>query len=651
VDTELAGPRFRWKDVHHAPSQAPVLHGRVQSRGRTSRDRYRSHYPILLLDNITADNGGYLLLRLINEIRNQVGVFDPLLLITTSAEVPPEALSSAKHRPATKAGTGYVGWQNALREERLAREESTWYLAIRIPNPETTSEQAAEELRAFGGFDAGRKASRPAPIASRWLRIPVVVAVLAATTRFALVTWHDQCNTLYSSLSWTGTECIGYTDGSFNLFQPSDATTNSVVNTILQQNQEAAQLHAAFPQRPYVTIADLEAATSANGTADGLTTQREGLEGVAVAQARQLDKSGNSDPIVRVLIVNGGQNMLQGGTVAQQLGALAARDPSLVGVVGLDNSSKQTQDTIEALGNAGLPVVSAPLSEDDLITDHPLYFQVAPQNSAEAAVAAAFAGTLTGATVPRSVRIYYSDDATDTYSTNLRDDAMRTFKDRGFQVQAIAFTPSGAPVQDSVHTARGDQLIGNANSAGLDTCQYNGIVFFAGRGVPDYGDFISSAAQCLSRAVFLAGDDVSRYVADATARENTRALSYYYLSFAFAPPVNDLQGPQLDFYNTLYQLFPFENDPSTNRSLDGHEALSFDAADVLITAVSYLPQAARTFPSHRPRSGERSPTSTVHRRSTGLSTASAELSTTVATSPDRCRCTSRSRFSKSGTAR
>lgn len=147
-----------------------------------------------------------------------------------------------------------------------------------------------------------------------------------------------------------------------------------------------------------------------------------------------------------------------------------------------------------------------------------------------------------------------------------------------------------------VFATRGDQLIGNANSAGLDTCQYNGIVFFAGRGVPDYGDFISSAAQCLSKAVFLAGDDVSRYVADATTRENTRALSYYYLSFAFAPPVKDLQGPQLDFYNTLYQLFPFENDPSTNRSLDGHEALSFDAADVLITAVSYLRSGSQDIP-------------------------------------------------------
>jgi hypothetical protein len=559
--------------------------------------RRRMTYPILLLDDITADNGGYLLLRLVNDVRNQVGVFDPLLLIATSAEVPPEALSADEEGPATEAGDAYVAWQNALREERLAREKSTWYLTIGIPDPAAAPKTAAQKLRSFGGFDAGRKAGRPALIASRWLRIPVVAAVLATAIAAILVTRHDRCGSWHSSLSWTGSECIGSTDGSFDLFQPSDSATKSVVSTIQQQNQEAARLHAASPQRPYITIADLQATTSANRTADGLTAEREALEGVAVAQRRQLNKSGNSDPIVRVLIANGGQNMLQGATVARQLGSLAAQDPGrLVGVVGLDNSSKQTIDAIDALADAGLPVVSAPLSEDHLTTDHPLYFQVAPKNSTEVAVASAFASRLVGAAVPRSVQIYYSDDASDTYSTNLRDDAVRAFTSRGFQVQATAFTPSGPPVQHSVHASRDDQLIGNANSAGRDTCEYKGIAFFAGRGVPDYGDFIDSAAQCRSEAVFLGDDDVSRYVADAATRENTRALSYYYLSFAFAPPVNALQGPQLDFYHTLNQLFPFENRPSTNRSLDGHAALSYDAANVLITAVSYLRSGNQNIP-------------------------------------------------------
>lgn len=548
--------------------------------------RRRTTYPILLLDNITAGNGGYLLLRLVNDVRNQVGVFDPLLLIATSAGVPPEALSASEDNPYN----AYVEWQNRLRKQRFAREKSAWYLTIDMPAPAATSETAAEKLRSRGGFDPGRRAARPRLIASRWLRIPVVVATVVAVVAAVLVTWNNQCGTWHSSLRLSstdgGSECIGVTEGSFNLFQPPDPTTMSVVRTIQQQNQEAASKHVGNPRRPYVAIADLQAFTSANGTADGLTAEREGLEGVAVAQKRQLDKSGDSDPIVRVLIVNGGKNMQQGAAVARQLGAMAAQQPPLVGVVGLDNSSKPTVETIDALAKAGLPAVSAPLSEDDLTTNHPLYFQVAPKNISEAAVAAAFAHQLLGATGPHSARIYYSDDANDTYSTNLRNDATKAFTDVGFPVQAKAFTPNEPPGPEVVQP--GDQPVGNANAAGRDTCDYNGIVLFAGRGVPDYGDFLDGATQCQSKAIFLGDDDVSRYVADAAERESTRALSYYYLSFAFAPPVNALQGPQLDFYSNLSQLFGFENQPSTKRTLDGHAALSYDASDVLITAVSYL---------------------------------------------------------------
>jgi hypothetical protein len=51
----------------------------------------RMTYAALLLDNITRANGGYTTLRLINEVRNDVGRFDPLLVISASRKVPPDA--------------------------------------------------------------------------------------------------------------------------------------------------------------------------------------------------------------------------------------------------------------------------------------------------------------------------------------------------------------------------------------------------------------------------------------------------------------------------------------------------------------------------------------------------------------------------------
>jgi len=123
------------------------------------------------------------------------------------------------------------------------------------------------------------------------------------------------------------------------------------------------------------------ATTSQSG---GLTSERESLEGAAVAQADQLNASGDADPIVRLLIVNAGRGMGAGQQVARQLGVLAAQDPSVVGVVGLDQTRQPTVDTINALANVGLPSIGAALSADSLSVNHPMYFQVAPQNIREA---------------------------------------------------------------------------------------------------------------------------------------------------------------------------------------------------------------------------------------------------------------------------
>jgi len=553
----------------------------------------RMTYPVLLLDNITMRNGGFDLLTLINLVRNQVGVFDPLLVISASRTAPPNA-GTIPDRPARKEEVkefvAFDEWQNTLLDDRRAREPNTWYLQLQIP------EQApGQRYSPSICYESSGKEFRPPFFTSRWFRITVAAVILAGAGAFTGTTYHARCNTWDANLSWTGSECIGVTDGSTDLFQPSDDTIRQVEQTVLRQNECAAVMHASAPQRPYITIVELQAITSSNNTADGLTAERESLEGVAVAQRRQLEKSGSSDPIVRVLIGNAGKNMLQGATVAQQLVALARRDPSLVGVVGLYFSGRPTQATIIALANAGLPMVAETLSEDSLADTNPLYFQIAPQNRREAAMVAAFAlqHLAQDPTLTKSVRIYYSNDVADTYSTNLRDDVMNAFKRQGFHTSTIAFTPSLAWGLTGDQQS-GETPIGNAVAAGRDTCGYHGFVFFAGRGVPDYGDFLSGAEQCTNTAVFIGDDDVSRYVADSTLRSQYSA-PYYYVSFAPArrasPP-----GAAQDFYTKLRSLFPFEQQPSQDRSRDGHAALTYDAALVVITATEYLREGPPALP-------------------------------------------------------
>jgi hypothetical protein len=560
----------------------------------------RMTYVTLLLDNITRTNGGYTTLRLINEVRNDLGRFDPLLVISTSREVPPDTgvIPDRPRYDAAHALDGYRHWQNSLFADRRAHDVTAWYLPLSIPGvpSESEREQIEQEMGSFDGYQVERRAAHPLWWFSRILRLGVIIILLGGLAT-GYSTWsHAHCGGwtsfpgFSSPLEWTGTECIGVTDGSYDIFQPSDQSTQQVEHVIFSQNQQADQAHTAHPERPYITLVDIEGFTSSTGSADGLTAQRESLEGIAVAQQRQL-QGVSTDPIVRVLIANAGQGMRQGLALARQLGNLAKNDPTVIGIAGLQMSTQPTVDAISALSDAGLPMVASTLSADSLANNHhPLYFQVAPQNTREAAVAAAWANQQVRAApaTPRTVRVYYSDDATDIYSTNLRDDAVKSFAAKGFQVEANVFK-SSMDRGSSASQNSGDQLIGTAYSAGNDTCfrNYNGFVFYAGRGLPDYEDFLRGAAQCGSKAIFLGDDDVTNYVADATQREANQTPPFYYLSFALAPSGRP-QGQQQNFYAGLNKLFNFELNKQQGRSLDGYAALSDDAANVLITAVRYL---------------------------------------------------------------
>jgi ABC-type branched-subunit amino acid transport system substrate-binding protein len=564
----------------------------------------RMTYSVLLLDTEAMRAGGDRLLYLINEVRNQTGLFDPLLIIASSRAMPLDPRRTAAVQPhidpAAGAAQAYLEWQDHLLKYRRERRDITWYLPIHIPPPR-------DEPGIRFEFAPDPADVHPPWVSNRWVRIVGVLILVVAAAGHAFDWRSGHCGSWNDQVHTSGSECIGVSDGGFSLFDPPDSTTLQVEQVIAAQNVRAEQAHKNFPRRPYITIPVLQALTSADGTADGLTAARESLEGVAVAQLQQLEKSGDADPIVRVLIANGGKEMRKAATVARQLGDLARRDGSLIGVVGLEMSSRQTADAVRELSRAGLPMVSSTLSDPSIAEGHPMYFQIAPTNKTEAVVTAAFADNhATNENIPRTVRIFHSDDPSDTYSSGLSGDVKKAFTDRGFTATVHSF-PAG-----------------KANAAGLESCGYNGFVFFAGRGVPDFGDFLASAAQCSSKAVFIGDDDVSRYAAAAPKRQANRSIDFYYVSFAVVPPIKERSGPERSFYERLDSLFPFETDPEHGRSPDGRAAMAYDATQVLITATSYLRTGAIEHPVTpgtvwREITSIHNPTTGVHRQIDGVS--------------------------------
>jgi hypothetical protein len=126
---------------------------RVSFRSKGRFKKYRTAYPVVLLNHVTRANGGYRLLRAVNDIRNDTGLLDPLLLVTCSKKVPPHAVEpdhSSNRAYVCKAGNSTVGlraWKNRVSDNQQRRSDVAWYLSILIPEPADDDTQPSIELQ------------------------------------------------------------------------------------------------------------------------------------------------------------------------------------------------------------------------------------------------------------------------------------------------------------------------------------------------------------------------------------------------------------------------------------------------------------------------------------------------------------------------
>lgn len=469
-------------------------------RGAGWINRYHTTFPTVLLGRISRRNGGYTLLRMVAEVRNDLRIFDPLLLITTGNRVPPLAKPPQEKQPSDDGEENLLkAWRDRREDESRQREIQAWLIAVTIGTPPeqpeqpgTAGDRPAEVRRGPLRFLSNRAPAR-APVAKA-VKTPAPPAIQGSKTRpkylervprswwrtrrggaliafvilgligggyagFGYADNHRHCG---DGFTWLGLEpattsvtridgtCIGVTDGSNALLLPSHSF-DEVRTTILAQNQRSLEVSKTQPDRPMITLVFMSSAAEQGSSASVMTAEREQLAGMAVAQAVQLAKPPQAyEPLLRVLIANAGPQLKHGERVARQLGRMAAADPSIVAVVGMVESRQSTATTIRALASAGLPTVAATLTADTMVDVSKLYFQVSPQNAREAKIAAAGVAQLLakgkdpfGRPLARKARIYKSDDPADTYSQNLAADLSASFKARRIPVEISSFTPGG----------------------------------------------------------------------------------------------------------------------------------------------------------------------------------------------------------------
>ncbi|MGW0803599.1 hypothetical protein [Nonomuraea sp. NPDC002799] len=538
-------------------------------------------YPLLLLN----EHGGPLM-DLIEERRADLGGFDPLVVISYT---PDAVLPQDDEEPLWTL----IRWR---RELVTADDATVWRQVLQTPLTIAAPPAPADLTRYDVADPTWVPPARVAPWWSSWTAIALFWMVLAgAAGAYAGQTaaWHRSACAGGLWTPWTesgrqlaGTECVGVAGPDY-LFTPGNSEIMQVQAVLQRENERAARLHESS-DRPYVTIVYLAALTSADR--DTLAAAREGLAGVAIAQKRQNGAAGPSEPLVRILLANAGGRMQHGSRIARLLLRYRDEEAPIVGVVGLDQSRQETVAAIQELGKAGLPMVASTLSADRLVGESPFYFQVAPQNSRQAWMAAAFADSLVKkGEVRRRARVYYSHDVTDYYASNLAVRAVARLKERGFAVEGRRFTPVGS-AKPGPEDRGDDAYDGEPRDAGVSACGFDGLVYFAGRGIPDFAEFVKGVADKCSGAppTILGGDDVTRYAADVRLRAAVTGVGYYYGSFAAAP--SKCGEPQRhDFYADLFATFRFEcEEPGPGRTLDGHAALSYDATETMITAIRRL---------------------------------------------------------------
>ncbi|CAM4064666.1 hypothetical protein KIPE111705_38700 [Kibdelosporangium persicum] len=218
----------------------------------------RRTYPVLLLDNITVTNGGYQLLRLINDVRNETGRSDPLLVISASRKVPPGAGNDGAWT-AREAVDGYHAWRTRLRDAHRRREESEWYLPIRIPDSE--SENPSEW---WPGFEPGRQTrtpSRPATALRTLARTDLLIGVFAAA-----LYWTIAGNVAYTAIAVVALAASAALLWGLDRFSARPRSTGFSPSLAIPQSR--AQRGRAATQD--LAVADRDAAQAADNTLRGL---------------------------------------------------------------------------------------------------------------------------------------------------------------------------------------------------------------------------------------------------------------------------------------------------------------------------------------------------------------------------------------------
>jgi ABC-type branched-subunit amino acid transport system substrate-binding protein len=415
----------------------------------------RGAHAVVLLDNLTEENGGWELLRLVNDVRNETGDPDPLLVIAAGDPPPADSdeASLSVARP-DRSMDALESWRTALPGRRQRKEPLARYLPVSLPTAVSTNSRSS--LSSDDEFAWRRVDFHPdrAPVLARRHVVAVLAVVLLLTSggvgmRSAMPRYDSGCFPFGMgdmTVPWMESfippdlagvdvrpelmedtwQCVGYSDNTVQVFG-NGGRLRAVQHEVFRENLSAVAGHEDKPDRPLVSLVYFAALTGIEEDLTKETSLSEELKGLLLWQ-RKLNHDGSSDdPFLRVIVANGGHNMDASDDVVQEMIApLVRNDSTVLGVVGMNRTTRITKRAITMLGDLGVPVVTTTLTVQDLENTSPLYFQLAPGNDIQAQLVRKYLGEKSD-----TVAIYHPEtaDEENEYVTDLVDQVHTALRD------------------------------------------------------------------------------------------------------------------------------------------------------------------------------------------------------------------------------
>ncbi|WP_067174710.1 ABC transporter substrate-binding protein [Microtetraspora niveoalba] len=287
-----------------------------------------------------------------------------------------------------------------------------------------------------------------------------------------------------------------------------------------------------------------------------------------------------SNPRLRVLVANSGDNLRQGRRGAELIRELAEHDPHVVGVIGFPRSVEGVREAIQVLHEAKIPMVGTTGTADELgyVRDGPAestklkkgpsryYFHVGPTNFREATLMARFARR---ALRSGSAVIVRDKSSGDQYTDNLAEDL-----DAALKRESVDVRPG---VEYSVPDG------GITDAAGEACDESPDVYLYAGR-APEFLDFLRALEKtpCGARTVrVIASDDVIKVVTDHGEQiTNMPRIEVYYAALA-SRTMWTLDGdPKPTEFVAALLKGAHEN------ASDDNLIITYDAADVIYQAAN-----------------------------------------------------------------